>query len=127
VRVPAERERNAKPCGFRKLPRLVREQHQGARRIAALQCRGEVRRAGRILDARDVEPGRDLHALVAQRADAERRQVRVPFLHARVVLVIAGDEVHAAGRMDPRQGSHVLAQLVHAPVDQVTGDGDQVR
>ncbi len=52
--------------------------------------------------------------------------MRVPVFDARVVLVVAGDEVHAARRPQGGEGRHLLAQLVDAAVHQVAGDGDEV-
>ena len=66
------------------------------------------------------------HVLVHQDAQPQAAQRRDPGVRARVVLVVAGHEIGAVARGELRQRRHVRAQLGHAAVDQIAGDGHDV-
>jgi hypothetical protein len=107
------------------------EQHHRARRIPSGQgpCvvrRVVVRRAGDVVDAGQVQPARQLQPFVAQRTDAEARDLVDPALVARVVLVVAGDEEGSVPSAQATQRLYGRAQLFDRPVDQVAHDRDQV-
>ena len=64
--------------------------------------------------------------LVHQHVHAQALELLRPRVRARVVLVIARDEVRAVARAQARQRRDVRRELRHAAVDQVAGHGDHV-
>ena len=134
VHVPRELQVHVGRHGVRQRLRLVREQHDGPRRIAPRERPGHVLPVvrehaprARVVDACEVEQAAaDLDALVAQHADAERLQVRDPRVRPRVVLVIAGDEEHAVARAQVAQRLDERRELLDRTVDQIARDDDHV-
>ncbi len=63
---------------------------------------------------------------IEQHLDAHGTQFGNPGMHARVVLVVAGNEKAAVCGDQPGQGCHMGAQLVHRAVHQIAGDRDHV-
>jgi len=115
----------------------VRQQHTGPREVPPRQRRLEILAVAAahqmgvvVLDAGEIErrlPLADDHAPVAQRPPAEALDAGDPGVRARIVIVVAGDEVDAVGRAQLGQGRDLGGEVADAAVDEVAGDGDQVR
>ena len=85
---------------------------------------------GTILDAAQVEAGvafTNGDAFVAKHANAEPRELFHPLIRAREILVIAGNEEDAVAGAQVGQRRDGVAQRAHAAVDEIAGDGDDVR
>ncbi len=121
VGVAAQLKIDAARSGLEYLFWLVREEDQGSVRratvdrasgIGAVATAKPVR--ARIVDAREVEargPLSDGHSFVAKDPNAEAREFRDPVVDARVVLVIACDEVDAMSGPKRPNRSHFRAEI----------------
>ncbi len=116
--------------GLVDLHRLVGQQHAGPRAVPVAEGAGEVRPlalvlAGDVVHAREVEVGQ-LRAGVLQRVQAEPADLLDPLLGAGEVLVVAGDEERPVTCRQLGQRGGRGAEVLHAAVDQVADDRDQV-
>ena len=116
--------------------RLMGEQHDFARRIAAgegsvgivamadvVPIRVEVVDAGQIERRLAVA---DDDALVVERAEAELGEVGDPRARAGVVFVIASHEVDAVFRLQIGERRHLITEAGDGPVDEIARDDDDV-
>ena len=71
--------------------------------------------------------GLDADMLVAQHRDAQPAHELRPRVDAGEVVVIAGDEEHSVLGPQSRQRSHVRPDVAYRSVDEIAGDGDEVR
>src|SRR5690606_37797545 len=107
VGMPRELQADAQPRRVVDGARLVSQQHQLPLRIAACQSEvvggtgdAPVAVSAGAVDAGEVEGGgvADGSPLVAEDPDAHAAPLLDPVLHARVIRVVAGDEVDAVAR-----------------------------
>jgi len=135
VRVPRELQSDPRWSRVHDLTRLVGEEHQLAIRARSAERTfvvGSVSRENRAscgrrrgeVDGRGVA---DRNALVAKRANAESLELGQPFVGARVVLLVASDEVHPVAGLQLGERRDLLAQGGDAAVDQIAGDDDRIR
>jgi hypothetical protein len=106
-------------------------------RIASGQCRGNVTthvagdaRAVVVIDTGEIEAhtlGIDAHVLIAQHRHVEIANEGHPRVGVREVIVIAGDEEHAMPRPQGAQRCDVGTHMPHRAVDEIPGDGDEIR
>ncbi len=136
VRVPGELQLVA--CGFRErsgarlvgeqnLRRVLRRPFRRCARIALV--RGIVMVGGVVRDAghrqrRPVVIQDDV--LVDEHARAQALELADPRVDARVVLVVAGDEIGPVPGLEPRERLGVVREVRHAAVDDIAGDRDHV-
>ena len=137
VRVSGDLQSDAERRRVEQRPRLVRQQHQLALRIASLQ-RARHRRRGReaavsmrgaIVDSAQIEAGivfANRDPFVAEHANAEPLKLAQPRVGARKVLVIAGNEEDAVARAQFGEWRDRVAQHADAAVDEIAGDRDDV-
>ncbi len=64
--------------------------------------------------------------LVDEHARAQALELADPRLGARVVLVVAGDEIGPVPGLEPRERLGVVREVLHAAVDDIAGDRDHV-
>src|SRR3954454_7495948 len=100
---------------------------QSSHRVAALGLVEMMRAVIGDTGDDDVRaPVLEHHMLVHQHAHAEPAQLSDPCARARVVLVIAGDEIGAMTRLQSRHRLGVMCKLAYAAIDQIAGDRDHV-
>src|SRR5258706_405339 len=105
----------------------LRRPARGGLRIAAMRGIEVMRRP--VRDAGDRERRAvviEHHVLVDEDARAQAAQLADPCVGAGVVLVVAGDDIRAVARFEPREGLRVVREVADRAVDEIAGDRDHV-